>query len=543
MYVVYYKVESYTASEQAGKILYENGITPVYVSDNPVLNSQHVVFEAAKGHGYGLPYHVALAGVTSAPAELLGLGHRVGKIKTGYDADIVVWDSDPLSVGATPVQVWIDGAPQFKHPVVLKKPITPPLRSGRSVVKEPEMRETRDTVIFKGISSVYLDDSAASADLSEHAVAIVRNGEISCIGTCKDQLSTAQDPTVIELRDGYITPPFSSFGSSLGLVEIEVESDTHDGRVPDEGISRAVDGLQFGGKQLARAYQHGVTKALTAPNTGSINAKGVSAVFLTGAKHALAAVLREEAALHYPLTLAAKTGATPSISSAILALRKKLLSAIDDIATNKSRPTNEKEKYDEGIYLQRVIQDSFPLVLSAHSADTLSSIIRLKSDIEATISKSLSNPAKLRMIVIGGAESHLVAKELAEANVSVVLAPLLPHAQTWDQRRGLTGAPLTNGTAIDALIAAGVLVGISVEEVWETRDLGLLAGIAYTNSEGKLSFKEALDLVGANFDKMLGIQGPKQRKKNDWVVWEGSPLQIGGRVRGIGGMDRAVIWA
>jgi imidazolonepropionase-like amidohydrolase len=111
-FAVYYKVEAYTASERAGAILYAHNITPTYVSDNPVLNSQHVVFEAAKAYGHGLPYHAALAGVTSAPAELLGLGNRIGKIKAGFDADIVLWDSDPLSVGATPVQVWIDGAAQ-----------------------------------------------------------------------------------------------------------------------------------------------------------------------------------------------------------------------------------------------------------------------------------------------------------------------------------------------------------------------------------------------------------------------------------------------
>lgn len=65
-----YKAEAYVASEQAGKILHDNGITPVYVSDNPVINAQHVVFEAAKAYRNGLPYHVALAGVTSASAEL-----------------------------------------------------------------------------------------------------------------------------------------------------------------------------------------------------------------------------------------------------------------------------------------------------------------------------------------------------------------------------------------------------------------------------------------------------------------------------------------
>ena len=52
---MYYKAEAYVASERAGKILYDNGITPVYVSDNPVINAQHVVFEAAKAYKNGLP--------------------------------------------------------------------------------------------------------------------------------------------------------------------------------------------------------------------------------------------------------------------------------------------------------------------------------------------------------------------------------------------------------------------------------------------------------------------------------------------------------
>ena len=93
---MYYKAEAYIGSEYAGKFLYEEGLTPVYVSDNPVLSAQHVIFEAAKGYKFGLPYHAALASVTSEPADLLGLGQRLGKIKPGYDADIVVWDSDPL---------------------------------------------------------------------------------------------------------------------------------------------------------------------------------------------------------------------------------------------------------------------------------------------------------------------------------------------------------------------------------------------------------------------------------------------------------------
>ncbi|KAF1952966.1 amidohydrolase [Byssothecium circinans] len=551
---MYYKVEAYTASERAGAILYNSSITPVYVSDNPVLNSQHVVFEAAKAYGNGLPYHAALAGVTSKPAELLGLGDRIGKVKEGFDADIVVWDSDPLSVGATPVQVWIDGARQFKNPIELKKPEATPIVPDLDLAEEPPMTELGDYVIFTGINYAYLSHwgkpyCEPHTGSSQNLVAIFNKGRLECIGDCVSERAHAQTngAQAIHLKNGYLTPPFTAFGSSLGLVEIDAESDTHDGSPPSDTITRAIDGLLFGGKQLARAYEHGVTKAISAPSTGSIDAKGISVGFLTNAKHSLDkhAIWKEEVALHYILTLNAKHDNIPSISSAIALLRAKLLDAVNDNSSTTSTAST-KEAYEEKTYLKRVVTGTLPLILSAHSADTISSIIRLKSTIESTIS-STSRPPKLRIVIIGGAESHLVAPDLAAASIPIVLAPLLPHSQTWDQRRSLTGAPLTNGTTINALLDAGVLTAISVEELWETRDLGLLAGTAYANSEGRLGIKEALDLAGRNVYKALGIEGEGGendggREVGEWVVWEGSPLEIGGRVRGIGSGGKSVVW-
>jgi imidazolonepropionase-like amidohydrolase len=471
------------------------------------------------------------------------MGERIGKIVEGFDADIVVWDSDPLSVGATPVQVWVDGAPSFKDPVELEKPIAPPVTPDTSLGKDLEKRELRGSAVFTGITNVHLTSTSKTYSSSKEAVVIITDGILSCVGTCSSELSTLSSNTPrFALKNGYITPPFTSFGSSLGLVEIDAESDTQDGPPPKDGITRAVDGLNFGGKQLTTAYEHGVTKAITAPSTGSIDAEGVSVGFSTGAKHKLetGAVWADEVAVHYVLTLAAKKDQTPSISSAIARLRGKLLTAVDDISKNESTAA-KSDVYDEKSYLKRVVSGSLPLVLTAHSADTIASIISLKAEIETAINASLATAptSRLNINILGGAESHLLASELASAKISVVLAPLLPHAQSWDQLRGLTGAPLTNGTAIDALLAAGVLVGIGVEEIWETRDLGLLAGIAFANSGGKLTFKEALDLAGANFQKMLGV---KLEKEEDWVVWEGSPLEIGGRVRGIGGAGSVMVW-
>ena len=548
---MYYKVEAYTASERAGAILYAHNITPTYVSDNPVLNSQHVVFDAAKAYRNGLPYHAALASVTSASAELLGLGDRIGKVKLGFDADLVVWDSDPLSVGATPVQVWIDGAKQFEDPIELKKSTLPPVVPNVELATELKRMDVEGSVVFTGISHVHHDTFSDREQRDQPIVAIVSNGALACVGLCESELAAlevaATPPRTIDLTNGYLTAPLTAFGTALGLQEIDAARDTHDGRPPAEDVTFALDGISFDGKQLTAAFEHGVTNAISAPTLGGIDSKGISVGFHTGAKNRLAkgAIWNPEVALHYPLTLRAKNAKTPSITSVLGDLTDKLHDAIDELRKNNTADFPGKERLHESAYLRRVVQGDVPLVLSAHSADTIAAIIRFKEYFESVIAESLV-PATtltkgLRIVIIGGAEAHLVANEFAAANISLVLAPLLPHAQSWDQRRGLTGPPLTN-VSTNILLDAGVLLAVSVEETWETRDLGLLAGIAFANSEGRLSEKEALGLVSANLDQMLGIAREESTGERDWVVWEGSPLEIESRVRAIGGFGKTSIW-
>ncbi|MEC3911704.1 amidohydrolase family protein [Sphingobium sp. CR2-8] len=60
----------------------------------------------------GLSWGQALRTITSAPAEALGLGDRIGSLKTGKAGDVVMWDGDPLEMTSAPVAVWIDGVAQ-----------------------------------------------------------------------------------------------------------------------------------------------------------------------------------------------------------------------------------------------------------------------------------------------------------------------------------------------------------------------------------------------------------------------------------------------
>ncbi|KAK3346976.1 hypothetical protein B0T25DRAFT_485140 [Lasiosphaeria hispida] len=522
---MWYKAEAYVASEYAGKILYDNGLTPIYVSDNPVLNAQHVLFEAAKGYRYGLPYHAALASVTTAPAERLGFAERLGKVKPGFDADVVVWDSDPLSVGATPAQVWIDGTAQFEDPVELQKPAVEfivPDENLATIVEEPILM---DNVVFTGVSTLLITHSKQESSSNDKPYNVVLSGgKITCIGSCTAELqaaSKAKTP-VIELRNGYLSESITAFGSTIGLNVIDFETSGDNG---DDGavFSRGEDGLQLDSKKLHVGYRYGVTKAISAPkfaNGGTHH--GTSVGFLTGSTTQIekGSVFASDAALHYTLDLSVRITES-SFSAAIGHLRRKLLGA----AALSEAPN---DTYSEASFLYKVVQGTLPLVITVHSADTIATLLKVKAAVED------KTGTPIRLAIIGGAESWIVADELAAANVAVVLAPLQSFASTWDQLRSLTGAPLTNGTAIDKLLDAGVVTAIGLQEDHIVHHLALLAGTVYKNGGGKLSEKAAFDLVSANVYKLLGLKGPSV-EEGHFLVHEGSPLEIDSRVKAVGG--------
>ena len=60
----------------------------------------------------GLPWDVAFAAVSRTPAEIFGVGGRVGRLERNYAADVVIWDGDPLEVQSAPTAVFIAGVEQ-----------------------------------------------------------------------------------------------------------------------------------------------------------------------------------------------------------------------------------------------------------------------------------------------------------------------------------------------------------------------------------------------------------------------------------------------
>jgi imidazolonepropionase-like amidohydrolase len=197
---------------------------------------------------YGLNVSAALQTVIGNPAKALGLDHRLGKVDSGFDADIVVWDSMPLQLGARPVQVYIDGIAQLKQPRTIMKPHlqdVPPAGSANGwktaleTRGDPPLRSEIEAknVIFTGVASTYLRTDGqirelhVQGDSLKEKRVVVRDGQITCVGDCA--VEQEKDFDFIDLKGGVITAGLLTYGSYLGLMEIRQEPSTTDGKIPD----------------------------------------------------------------------------------------------------------------------------------------------------------------------------------------------------------------------------------------------------------------------------------------------------------------------
>jgi imidazolonepropionase-like amidohydrolase len=104
-----YKFEVNDAIPFNGPIMHNAGIVVAYNSDDAEM-SRRLNQEAAKAVKYGnVSEEDAWKFVTLNPAKLLHIDDKVGSIKVGKDADIVLWNANPLSIYAKAEKTLIEG--------------------------------------------------------------------------------------------------------------------------------------------------------------------------------------------------------------------------------------------------------------------------------------------------------------------------------------------------------------------------------------------------------------------------------------------------
>ncbi|HRG93681.1 MAG TPA: amidohydrolase family protein, partial [Chitinophagaceae bacterium] len=108
-----YKMEVEDAIPYNAAIMHKVGLVVAINSDDAEM-ARRLNQEAAKTIKYGgLSPEEALSLVTLNPAKMLHVDDKVGSIKVGKDADVVVWSDSPLSIYAKSLYTIVDGTVYF----------------------------------------------------------------------------------------------------------------------------------------------------------------------------------------------------------------------------------------------------------------------------------------------------------------------------------------------------------------------------------------------------------------------------------------------
>ncbi|WP_374713346.1 amidohydrolase [Symbiobacterium terraclitae] len=89
--------------------LHRQGVPTAIVTGHPELPEPYLNIAAALAVREGLTPEEALRAVTLTPAQILGVADRVGAIAPGLDADLVLWDDDPLELTTRVAWTMVEG--------------------------------------------------------------------------------------------------------------------------------------------------------------------------------------------------------------------------------------------------------------------------------------------------------------------------------------------------------------------------------------------------------------------------------------------------
>lgn len=479
------KKEQYDSTVHAARILEESGIPVALKTDHPALPGQQLLYYAQIAHHFGLKG--AIESVTSIPANSIGLGHRIGYVRAGYDADLVVWDRHPMTLGVIALETFVDGAPLLGLKKITNKLVVNQVGPLIWEEKHPEVCESikgSKNLVIEGITNAAVPGFVVSASKGKPLTAVVCGGEVVCVGekeTCLKELNG--DYNTISVVDGYLVPGVTTTSEGFGLREMVLEDSTSDGDVTDGGAVLAADGLKLDGLTFEKMNRVGITQGVAIP-IGSTFHKGISAHFRLSTPGSLeTSLMKKEVADHFVIGNRAKSPAFPTISSQIGELRKYL----------------------------SLKKDSLPIAIHTHNAGVMEQIIRLRNEFP-----------DVSFVIIGAQEAHLIADQLAAAEISLILSPWRCTAKFWDNRHCSNGWPLET-PSVDILSKAGVQFSVAHEDVSNLRRVFWEAGEASKAiSEEGLPLEESLKIVSGNLEKSLGLG-----TNNDILVFEHNPFEFG----------------
>jgi imidazolonepropionase-like amidohydrolase len=341
---------------------------------------------------------------------------------------------------------------------------------------------------------------------------LIANGRIAAVGANLPQ------PAGVAVTDAHgkpVTPGLMASYTQIGIEEVQLVHDANDAdadQTTDTAAFDVADAINPNSTLIPVARIAGVTRALTVPDLGSGVFFGQAAVINLGNgpdildKRAagVLATLDSENSPHQT---------RPDIWA-------KFRETIDDAReywAQRARyhaPGGSRDQRSERIDLDAlgpVIRGEEPLIVQVARA----------SDIRQVI--AYARAQKLKLVILGGDEGWMVAKDIADANVPVIV----DAEENLPEHFSNIGSTLRNAARLDAAGVTVVFMPQSDDPSQYARTLAQMAGNAVANG---MNWDHALAAITRNPAAVWGIgdrYGTLEVGKDaDVVVWDGDPLNL-----------------
>ena len=328
---------------------------------------------------------------------------------------------------------------------------------------------------------------------------------------------SAPGAKVIDAHGAYATPGFVDPHSHIGLWADGERDDTGDGNEETDPVTphlRALDAVNPVDPCFAEACRAGVTSVATGP--GSANVLGGQFLAMkTHGKSLKTMLIKEPLAMkaafgENPKHVYGSNGKRPGTRMGTAAvLREAFYEAREYMEKRAGKDTDKRPAFNlKNEALAMVLRRELLLKMHAHRADDILTAIRIVKEFD------------LRASVEHCTEGHLIADELREAGVGVILGPLLCDRSKPELKNLTMKAPAI-------LHRAGVKFALRTDHgVVPEQYLPVEAGLCVR--EG-LPEMEALRAITINAAEVIGladrIGSLAPGKDADLVLFDGHPLE------------------
>ncbi len=351
--------------------------------------------------------------------------------------------------------------------------------------------------------------TGTSEGVLENATIVIEDGEITALGP---RVKAPSGAKVVDAKGKWITPGIIAPFTRVGIVEVGAEDATNDTSASNSKFTAALEASKSfnpNASPVDVTRIEGVTRVVVVPQPGSSVFAGQGFIADTSGK--LSGSVTKEKALQF--VVMGEAGANRAGGSRSAAWRF-LSGALMDARTYPRRyvahELGDSVSRVDAEALRDMVRGDQVLLMSVQRASDILEVIRFKEEND-----------RLNIILVGVDEGWMVAKELAAAEIPVIVDPFQNLPVSFEQ----LGATAHNA---ERLIAAGVKTAFAHlgDDGHQARLVLQSAGNAVANG---VKHEDALAAITSVPAEMFGLEDLGQLKKGtvaDVVVWSGDPLEL-----------------